>query len=96
MAIHGFRSCYALGCNARIPTPTTAVMCPAHWHSVPEPLQERVNESYRAWQAGGSPRGYLLAALKAKLAVANAEGVEAALIDHIQTGIDQYEKGEAQ
>jgi hypothetical protein len=52
MAIHGFRSCYALGCNARIPTPTTAVMCPAHWHSVPEPLQERVNESYRAWQAG--------------------------------------------
>jgi hypothetical protein len=71
-------------------------MCPAHWGTVPIVLKRRVWETYRAWQAGGSPRGYLLAALKAKLAVANAEGVEAALIDHIQAGIDQYEKGEAQ
>jgi hypothetical protein len=85
--------CYALGCKAIIPR--SILMCRAHWHSVPGPLQACVYETYRAWIAGGSARAYLLASLKAKLAVANAEGVEPALTDSIQAGIDQYEKGGA-
>jgi hypothetical protein len=87
----GFKTCYALGCKGRIPT--SLLMCPAHWHSVPAPLKERVYTAHREWRAGGSSRPYLIAALKAKLAVAKTEGVEATLTDSIQAGIDQYEKG---
>jgi hypothetical protein len=92
MAILRQKYCYAFGCKAVISA--HLLMCRTHWASVPDELQRTVYETHRAWRAGGPARPYMIAALKAKLAVAKEQGVEPALQESIQAGIDQYEKGE--
>lgn len=85
------RQCYAAGCSGMVPT--HRLMCATHWQLVPADLRRRVWETYNAWMAGADVRAYLIAILKAKLAVANLQQIEPVLRDSIQAGIDLYEKG---
>ncbi len=90
MAAIEFKSCYAAGCATRIKV--GMLMCGKHWDMLAAPLKARVWETYYAWKAGGRARSYLLAALKAKLAVAQLEGVEATLTESLAIGIADMEK----
>jgi hypothetical protein len=40
-----------------------------HWNRVPRDLQETVTRTLAAWQAGGTPRPYIIAIRQARAAV---------------------------
>jgi hypothetical protein len=68
------KKCFADGCNRRISR--KLLMCPAHWAMVPRGIQEPIYATLREWQAGGSPRPYIQAITRARLAVANVRRCE--------------------
>ncbi len=65
------KKCFADGCECKIPR--EHLMCLLHWEMVPGHIQCEVNNTLRAWQAGETPRPYLQAITRAKIAVTNAE-----------------------
>jgi hypothetical protein len=82
------RHCAAIGCITAIPG--WALMCAKHWNEVPAGLQEQVRSALSAYKRGGKARPYILAEMRAKLAIAEAEGWDA---HALRRTIDVLEKG---
>lgn len=61
------KSCFAVGCDAIVPR--LHLMCPLHWSQVPLNLQLQIDRTLAAWQAGGTPRPYIIAIRQARVAV---------------------------
>lgn len=74
-----YKDCYAHGCKTQIPS--RFLMCGRHWAMVPKATQDLVYETLHAWKGDGTARPYIIATLKAKIAVCNREGRIADVLD---------------
>jgi|SRR5579884_1164792 len=65
------KPCCVAGCNAVIRS--EYLMCARHWKKVPLRIQHEACRTFDEWKRGGSVRAYLLATVRAQIAVAEAE-----------------------
>jgi hypothetical protein len=93
-----FKRCFAVGCQTIIPR--HLLMCRDHWFSVPENIREQVAHAWARFEHGGKEtlRPYVLATLRAQLAVADREGKRehAEAIRAMVTRMEQKEAGTTQ
>jgi len=61
------KPCFAAGCETVVAR--HLLMCPKHWNQVPADLQQAVERTLADWQAGGTPRPYIIAIKQARTAV---------------------------
>ena len=86
------KRCYAAGCGALVNS--EYLMCRSHWAMVPMPVQDVVIRTLLKWKNGGPGRPYLIAILRARLAVAVAEGKDATVGDVLTKGIENLERAD--
>ena len=84
------KKCYAHGCDAVVPR--SYLMCPRHWAMVPALTRRRVLSTWEAWKAGESARPYLIAVMKARLAVAANESKPTSVQQSLTKGINDLEQ----
>ena len=96
MRFDGFKPCFALDCETTISR--AYLMCKPHWSLVPEAIQSEVYRGCHTWRANGALRPYMLATLRARLAVAEQEKRpdQAARIEIIRADIQRREQLETQ
>jgi hypothetical protein len=73
------KTCFADGCERLIPV--TQLMCREHWALVPQDLKQEVLHTLVGWQGGETPRPYLDAIKRARVAVKAIEERAAASIE---------------
>jgi hypothetical protein len=91
MPMVNLKPCCAFGCEERIER--QFLMCTKHWKSVPQDLQRKVYATLHCWLKGGPSRPYVVATIRARLAVATHEHRGEHIIAAFEAALQLYAKG---